>query len=173
MADNKLRLLICTGCGAVEELPDYEGPWKNDTWFNEKVKGHLLPSGEKTHGDVHIGRIEMSKWLSHRDDIVAHAAEEFKMPGEGVGLGNTFYDTKSNFMADAFKCWRSEHNRTTNCADYRSSKKRLLPDTRGERKELGLDPSSRPNTFLCDFCPYNSIVMQRQRDDKGYYNFTS
>lgn len=172
MAD-KIRLLICTGCGAIEELPAYEGPWQQDAWLNEKLKGHMLPSGEKTHGDVHIGNIEQDKWMLHRESIIAQAAEEFTMPGQGAGLGISFYDTKSNFSADAFKCWAGEHNRTKNCEDYKSDKKRLFPDTRADRKELGLDPKSRPSTFLCDFCPYNSIVMQRARKDKFGYDYTT
>lgn len=156
-------------------MPYYDrtDPWKQDTWLSEKLKGHMLPSGEKTHGNVHVAYIETEKWRNHRESIVAEAAKEFTLPGEGAGLGQTYYDTKSNFLADAFKCWATEHNRTLNCADYKSDKKRLLPDTRGERKELGLDPKSRPNTFLCDFCPYNSVVMQRSRKDKFGYDYTT
>jgi hypothetical protein len=170
--ENKLRLLICEHCGSVEEMPMYEGPWQQDTWLNEKLKAHLLPSGEKTHGNVHVGIVESDKWMMHRDSIIAQMATEFTVPGKGAGLGISYYDTKSNFQADAFACWK-EHNRTTNCDDYRSDKKRLFPDTRADRKELGLDPKSRPNTFLCDFCPYNSIVMQRQRKDKFGYDYTT
>jgi len=170
--DNKVRLLICTGCGAIEEMPSYEGPWQHDTWLNEKLKNHMLPSGEKTHGDVHIGHAEQNKWINHRESIVAQAANEFTMPGQGAGLGQSFYDTKSNFSVDAHRCWK-DHGRTSNCDDYRSDKKRLLPDTRQERRELGIDPKHRPNIFLCDFCPYNSVVMQRQRRDKFDYDYTT
>jgi hypothetical protein len=168
---DKLRLLICEHCGSVEEMPDYAGPWQSDTWLNEKLKNHLLPSGEKTHGNAHVARIDASDWMSHRQDIVAKMASEFTMPGQGAGFGQTYYDTKDNFSADAMQCWRVEHNRTTNCGDYKSDKKRLLPDTRAERKELGLDPRTRPNTFLCDFCPYNSIVMQRRASEEFKYNY--
>jgi hypothetical protein len=168
---DKIRLLICTGCGAIEEMPDYEGPWQQDTWLNAKLKGHMLESGERTHGEVHIGKVSQNDWINYGDSIIAQAANEFTAPGKGAGLGQTFYDTKSNFSADAFACWK-QHNRTTNCEDYRSDSKKLLPDTRAERRELGLDPKSRPNTYLCDFCPYNSIVMQRQRKAKGDYDYT-
>jgi len=171
--ETKIRLLICEYCGTVEEMPDFEGNWQNDEWFGRLVQKHLLPSGEHTHGNVHIGKVEADKWMNHKEDITAKMASEFKLPGEGTGLGDTFYDVKSNFMADAFKCWKTDHNRTTNCGDYKSDKKRLLPDTRAERKSEGLDIKSRPNTFLCDFCPYNSIVMQRQRKAKGEYDYSS
>ena len=170
---DKIRLLICEHCGSVQEMPDYEGPWQQDTWFNEMVKEHMLPSGEKTHGLVHVGRVESSAWLAHRDDIVSRAASEFTLPGKGAGLGQTFYDTKSTFMADAFTCWKVEHNRTLNCQDYKSDKKRLMPDTRAERKAEGMDPNQRPNTFLCDFCPYHQVVLQRQRKDKFGYDYTT
>ena len=170
---DKIRLLICEHCGTVEEMPMYEGPWQHDEWLNSMLKRHLLPSGESTHGPVHVGFIENDKWMSHRESIVAEVAKEFTLPGQGAGLGQTYYDTKSNFLADAFKCWKVDHNRTLNCEDYRSDKKRLYPDTKGDRKDLGLDPGSRPNTFLCDFCPYNSVVMQRQRKDKFGYDYTT
>lgn len=168
----KIRLLICEYCGSVEEMPEHEGPWQQDTWLNEKLKAHLLPSGEKTHGNVHVARIDSGAWLNHKPDIMAKMASEFTMPGKGAGLGQSYYDTKDNFSADAMQCWRVEHNRTVNCEDYRSDKKRLLPDTKADRRELGLDPKLRPNTFLCDFCPYNSIVMQRQRKDKYKYDYS-
>lgn len=172
---DKLRLVICVKCGSVQEIPDYEGHWQQDIWLNETLKSHLLPSGEATHGEVHVGRVGQSEWnnSSSRQQILARLPEEVGMPGSGQGLGQTYYDTKSNFTADAFTCWTRDHNRTTNCEDYKSDRKRLWPDTKGERKELGLDPKTRPNTFLCDFCPYNSIVMQRQRASKGEYDYTN
>ena len=151
----------------------YEGPWQQDTWLNELLKGHMLPSGEKTHGDVHVGIIEQDKWTDHSESILAEIGNEFVRPGQGEGLGQSYYDTKENFRADAMRCWRVEHNRTTNCGDYKSDSKRLLPDTRMDRKELGLDPKSRPNTFLCDFCPYKSIVMQRQNKEEFGYDYTT
>jgi hypothetical protein len=48
---------------------------------------------------------------------------------------------------------------------------RLVPDTRAERRDLGLETkaSRRPATSLCVFCPYHSVVMQRARKAQGFY----
>jgi hypothetical protein len=171
-----VRLLICEHCSSVEEMPDYDGPWQNDTWFNELVKKHLLPSGEKTHGDVHIGRIESDKWTGHKEDVVKQISSEFVKfsdPGTGTGLGETFYDVKSNYSEDAMKCWRVDHQRTTNCGDYMSAKMEVKPDTKAERKSERLSVKDRPAIHVCSFCPYNSIVMQRKRKAQGDYAYTT
>jgi hypothetical protein len=152
-------------------MPDYQGPWQNDTWFNEKVKSHLLPSREKTHGDVHIARVEQSDWLSHRSDIAGKMASEFTMPGKGAGLGQTFYDTKDNLSHDAMTCWRVEHGRTLNCQDYMSDKKKIKPDTRAERKAEGMDASARPSIYLCQFCPVHAHVLQKKKSEVFGYNY--
>lgn len=169
----KIRLLICEHDGAVEELPDYEGPWQNDTWLNEKLTHHMLPSGEKTHGNVHVARIDQSDWISHRDDIVNKMAAEFTIPGKGAGLGQTFYDVKDNYSHDALKCWVQGHNRTTDCGDYMSSKMKVLPDTRAERKAAGVDYKNRPGFFLCELCPYHQILQQREGSHEFGYNYST
>lgn len=146
--------MICNHCGTVKEMPDYEGPWNYDQWLTELIREHQGPNHPPTTQTVHIARIEESKWRdpAAREGVLAKLPEEVGMPGSGAGLGQSYYDAKSNFSADAFRCWATEHNRTTNCGDYKSDSKRLYPDTKGERRDLGLDPKSRPNTFLCDFC---------------------
>lgn len=175
MSEDKIRLLICTHCGTIQEMPEYEGHWQEDTWFNAYITGHRGPSHPPTTQAVHIARVNQDDWndYSKREGILAKLPSEIGMPGTGAGLGQEHYDTKNNFLADAFKCWSAEHGRTTNCADYKSDRKRLFPDTGRERKEIGLDTKERPNTFLCDFCPYNSIVMQRARKDKYGYDYTT
>jgi hypothetical protein len=168
MAESKIRLLICEHCGSVEEMPAYEGYWKHDTWLNEKLKGHLLPSGEKTHGNVHVGFVEAAKWRRNSKDIIQEMAKEFTLPGEGAGLGQTFYDVKDNYMEDAMKCWRVDHGRTLDCADYMSEGKRLYPDTKADRKSEGMSSGKdRPSTFLCQFCPVHSIVEGKKNKVKN------
>jgi hypothetical protein len=171
----KIRLLICTHCGSVQEMPDYDGPWNYDTWLLRLIEDHKGPNHPPTNTVTHIGRVDESDWRDpvKREGVLGKLPEEVGMPGSGEGLGQTYYDTKSNFSSDAFRCWATEHNRTTNCGDYRSDKKRLLPDTRSDRRDAGMDPDRRPNTFLCDFCPYQSIVSQRQRKDKYGYDYTT
>lgn len=168
---DKIRLLICQTCGSVEELPMYDGPPQYDTWLNEKTAQHRTAGG-----DSHIGglaTVATTDWGNPtvRDEISKKLATQFAMPGQAAGLGQTFYDLKSTYLEDAMSCWRG-FGRTTDpshCA-YRSESKRLLPDTKADRKDAGLDPKDRPNTFLCDFCPVHSIVLQKRRADAGMYD---
>lgn len=167
MSDEKLRLLICHTCHSIQELPWYEGNPDRDDTLKFRVAEHRFPDGNEHFGVLATVPAEHWEKPSHRDEIVQKIEEAAGVPGTGVGMGETFYDVKSNFQADALQCWK-EHNRTHNCEDYRSDKKRLYPDTKAERKSEGL-PAQRPNTFLCDFCPVHTLVMQRQRHEQGYY----
>jgi hypothetical protein len=90
--------------------------------------------------------------------------------GKGAGLGDEAYAVRDNFAEDAMKCWRFEHGRTSNCGDYMDDSKKILADSRGERKDLGLDPKARASIKLCQFCPYHSVVMQRKRKAAGLYS---
>lgn len=169
---NPIRLLICSTCKTVEELPPYSGDPRGDTWLREKEATHLLPSGEKMHGDVRVGRIEQEDWLSHKQDILGKLASEMTAPGQGAGLGEAMYAAKDNYSVDAMKCWRVGHQRTLDCPDYMTSKMRVLPDTKAERKAEGMT-TQRPSIYICQFCPVHSVMMQRQRAAEGEYNFTS
>lgn len=170
--DNPIRLLICTTCNTVEELPAYSGDPRGDTWLREKEKAHLLPSGSGFHGEYHIARIEQSDWLSHKEDVIRQMVSEFTKAGEGTGLGAKFYDAKDNYITDAMKCWRVTHHRTTDCGEWMTQKMRILPDTRAERKAEGLS-TERPTIYLCSLCPINSIMEQKQRAKEGYYDYTT
>lgn len=162
-----VRLLICHTCKTVQELPDYEGPAERDDTLNFRVSEHRFSDGSEHFGIM--GRVEAAHWNkpSHRDEIVAKIREAAGMPGTGSGMGESYYDVKSNFQMDALGCWQ-QHNRTHDCDEYQSDRKRLYPDTKAERKSEGL-PAERPSTFLCDFCPVHSLVMQRKRHEQGYY----
>jgi hypothetical protein len=169
---NPIRLLICATCRSVEELPPYSGDPRGDTWLREKEKNHLLPSGNGFHGEYHIGRIEKDYWISHKKEILEKLAAEFTNPGDGIGLGNALYDAKDNYMTDAMKCWSVTHKRTTDCGDYRTDKMRILPDTKAERKAEGLT-TRRPNIFVCDLCPIQSIMEQRRNSEEFGYHYTT
>lgn len=164
---DKIRILICKTCPSVQELPWYEGAPQHDEWLNRYVQ---------EHGSEHIGQlatVQISDWNNpqRKQGILQEVYTKFGMPGTGEGMGSSYYDLKSTFLDDAYKCWKG-FNRTTDPGhcDYRKDSKRLLPDTRGDRKELGLDPKMRPNTYLCDFCPVHSLVMQKKRKKAGLYD---
>lgn len=171
----RLRLLICHDCKSVDVLPWYDGPPQYDDTLNYRLADHQGPKDTQTGEPrwYHTGTMasvsekswedESTKWRILDELSKAHAGGE-------VGLGSAIYHARSNFKEDAMTCWK-QHNRTQNCGDYKSDSKRLVPDTRGERKELGLDTKSsrRPGTHLCVFCPYHSVVMARARKEQGFY----
>lgn len=158
MTDERIRLLICHTDGAVHELPFYEGPPEHDDTLNYRVAEHRDHRGS-------LATVKKSDWEkpSYRDGILEKIAAAVR-PGEGSGLGQTFYDVKNNFQQDAITCWK-KHSRTLDCGDYMTDKMRLYPDTKADRKELGIT-TARPNTFLCQFCPVHSVVTGKKNKEK-------
>lgn len=165
---DKLRLLICHDCETIQELPWYEGPPEHDDTLKYRVSDHRFPNGEEHRGV--LATVPSDHWekASHRQEIVEKITTASGRPGTAAGLGADFYNVKSNFQQDAMKCWK-QHNRTSDCADWRSDAKRLYPDTKADRKSEGL-PTQRPNTWLCDFCPVTSIYAQKRNAARGDYS---
>ena len=166
MSEEKIRILICHTDGAVYELPMYEGPPEFDDTLNHRLAGH----------ENHIGNLATVKkadWekKTYRDGILNEVAQHTRPPGEGTGFGQTFYDVKDNYQLDAMQCWK-RHSKTSDCGDYMTDKMRLYPDTKGDRKAEGMSTSKseRPSTFLCQFCPVHSIVMQKKRKAAHMYD---
>lgn len=42
-----------------------------------------------------------------------------------------------------------------------------MPDTKDDRKELGLSPQGMPVIFLCSFCPMRSFMENKANEEKG------
>jgi hypothetical protein len=164
--EEKVRVLICHTDGAVMELPWYEGPTEHDDTLKYRIAEHRFPDGSAHIGNLFVYNKKDWAKSTYRDAILNEIAKQVR-PGEGTGFGQNYYDVKDNFMADAIKCWKG-FNRTTDPShcDYRKDNKRLYPDTKGLRKEAGMDPGDRPNTFLCDFCPVHSLVMSKKNKEK-------
>jgi len=167
----KLRLLLCHTDKSVTPLP----------WCGEDNQcqhpGCLEPLeyrlGDHIDHRVSLADVEEDMWKDprKRSEILKQAVEYTQGTGNAAGLGGDFYDVRDTFRDDAMTCWK-KHNRTRDCGDWNTDRMRLYPDTRADRKELGLDPKTRPTTFLCSYCPVNSIKMQRMRKDKYSYNFS-
>jgi hypothetical protein len=171
--DTRVRLLICAVCKSIEELPAYDGPQEHDDTGNYRLSFHQLPSGN--FHPYTVADISKADWdkPAYREAIVRQITQELDGTVE-AGLGQAFYDVRSNFQEDAITCWK-EHGRPgsqhkTGCEDYKSDRKRLLPDTRADRRAEGLDPKNRPSTYLCQFCPYHRVVETRVRTDRGDYS---
>jgi hypothetical protein len=169
LVEARVRLLFCHTCRSVQAVPEFHGPIEYDDTLNYRLAEHLFADG-RSH-ELVVGDIEEEQWAKKtvRDDIIFHMAEEmgFVPPGSGDGLGPTFYAVKATYEEDAIMCWK-KHKRTLDCGDYRTDKMRILPDTRGDRKELGLSPRRQPQ-WLCSFCPVQSIKDQKQRAAAGSY----
>ena len=166
--DSRIRLLICNSCNSIQPLPMYQGPADRDDTLNARLAEHRFPDGNEHFGA--LATVSEKSWddPEKRKGILAEMANA-RGAGQGEGFGQEFYDVKSTFKEDAYYCWAREHNRTTDCGDYKSGKKRLLADTRADRRELGLDQKSRASTFLCDFCVYKSGVVQKKAMKKAGY----
>jgi hypothetical protein len=167
--DPRIRLLICNDCETIEPLPWFDGPVQYDDTLNFRLAGHRTAEGTPHRGAM--ATVSEVSWDdTEKRRKILDELNKAKNGGE-IGLGSKLYDLRSTYAEDAYKCWQHDHNRTKNCEDYKSDKKKLVPDTRGDRKELGLETksSARPNTWLCVFCPYHSVVMERARRDQGYY----
>lgn len=165
---DKIRVLICKTCGSAEELPWYEGPVSQDSWLERAVNRH---PGHLAGGLFNIDVQQFWNTKEKRKITLESLYTQLEIPGTGPGLGDDFYNLKSTYLDDAMTCWKG-FNRTTDPGhcDYFKENKRILPDTKADRKELGLDPKDRPNTFLCQFCPVHSLVMQKKRKAAGAYN---
>jgi hypothetical protein len=142
------------------------------------MEPHYLDSGQSHR--VSLAAIDKDAWASQRgrDEILKQASEIGGGGGFSPVLGPELYAAGQNFEVDAIACWK-QHGKPGSahkysCEDYMSDKKTLLADTREERREAGLSTrqANRTGTKLCQFCPYQSIVMQRQRAAEGTYDFT-
>ena len=155
-AEPQIRLLVCRTCKSAEELPDFEGRPEDDVLLQITVERHQNP-------EPHIGQLykfPVKYWV--RPDVKESIMNQIKegiAPGLDV-FGTNFYETKSQFGEDAMQCW-SLHNRTTDCSDYKHSRKILKPKTQQDRRDAGLDPTGAKTIYLCDFCPVKSIVQKK------------
>ncbi|MGW0061418.1 hypothetical protein ACWDTT_16010 [Streptosporangium sandarakinum] len=162
----ELRLIVCRTCKTVDELPDFHGPVIDDVLLDIVASRHEYGPNAPHEGLMPF-RVPEKHWKNsaHKAEILERIKERV-----GMGLGDDFYNVKNQFQEDAQTCWKAR-NRTKNCDDWRSEKKRLVPDTAAERKAAGLGkPTS--NRFLCDFCPVQSVKMQRMRAARGDYHYT-
>lgn len=166
----EIRILHCSVCDSVEELPLFDGAPENDHLLQILVDRHVFPSGQP-----HVGRLFRLPLFSW-ENIEARKQVINQIKGGGsAGLDEIdpeFYATRNTFQEDALTCYSAHLRPTDGCPDYETPSKRLLPNTQSERKEVGLvDPAKAPGpkTYLCQFCPVHSVVMQKKRALRGDY----
>ena len=160
-----IRLLVCRTCKSIEELPSHSGRPEDDV---------LLRISVDRHGPEHVGvlyNVSALHWNS--ETMRAAIKEQITKGSSGLDVfGTNFYSTRMTFSEDAMACWEKHLRPKGQCSEFRSEKKRLLPDTKGERKDLGLsapEHSSATRIYLCDFCPVRVYNEKMSREEKGLY----
>lgn len=173
----KGSLLVCDDCNTIEYVPAFDGPPEWNQPLLALLEKHRSYVGGTFHPHTKaLTAVNAKLWETNEDfrKYIVKAINAAKKTGE-VGLGTKMYDLRNTFEADAFSCWTHEHNRTENCEDYRSDKKRLVQndeETRSLRREAGVETRTKQiytTAYLCDFCPYKTKVMERVRKSQGFY----
>lgn len=155
------RLLVCRTCKTIDELPSAE----------EDPGDVLLQITVERHGEDHIGllyNVPKVVWLS--EEMKPQVIQQIQGGSTGLDVfGTQYYATRMQFGEDAMKCYKQHNRPKGQCPDYRSEKKALRPQTQKERMAAGLDVSSAPKIYLCDFCPVKSFNMKKSNESKGLY----
>lgn len=159
----RIRVLYCHQCQTLDEMPDYDGPSEYDEVLQAIIdQRHTEDSGLKHVGQLFDVPVAAWRDRSLRKNII----KQFKQGGS-KGLAEVdpeFYNSRMIFEEDAMKCF-GQHGRPQNgCSDYRSKNKLLVPDTKAERKDAGLEaPSKAPGhrVAICDFCPVSSYYAKK------------
>ena len=105
-----------------------------------------------------------------KEEILNQIKEQI-LGGGSKGLdvfGTGFYDIKDNFTSDAMACYNVHMRPKGQCADYKSDRKILKPDTAKERLEAGLG-ATKVKTYLCDFCPVKMYNQKKAYQERGLY----
>src|ERR1035441_2383665 len=177
-----LRLLVCHDCKSADPVP-WCGESKacrharcNDT-LNARMDRHYTDSGHSHK--MSLAAIDAGVWATQRgkEEILKQAMAVGTSTGFTPVLGQELYEVGQNFEVDALKCWK-QHNKPGTAGNYSGEeymfdRKKLLADTSALRREAGLSTrqANRTGTKLCEFCPYQSTVMQRVRTSQGHYEF--
>lgn len=160
-SDPQIRILHCRTCNRFEEIPDFNGDPEDDVLLDITIERH----------PGHMGRLfKMPMKYMMVPKLKDEILKQMTQGSTGLDVvSNDFYDTSATFRDDAMKCY-SQHSRPKGmCPDYRSEKKRLVPNTKAERKDVGLasPAASGPKVYLCDFCPVASFVSNMRNIETG------
>jgi hypothetical protein len=169
-----MRVLKCSRCRTIEEVPDYEGPegGENSAEYDLPLKFFTDPhvNGRCTREDFSTVRFPTRFWVIPK--VKESVIHQLKEGAEGLDVfGTNAYAMKNNFQSDAMTCWIKDHKQTEDCDDYKSEKKLIKPDTAKERLEAGMAKEGRgPKVYLCDYCPYKSVVQKKAFKKMGHFD---
>ena len=153
----QLRLLRCTDCRSIDELPDFKGDPSHDVLLADLLMTqHVYESGT-TH-EVVLITVPEKVW---RNATMQKRIVQQLSAGASKGLDELdgdYYATKSTYQEDALKCF-SRHGRPkgADCIDYRAPDRRLGNPTHEGWKH-------GPQVYLCDFCPVQSQVNAKKME---------
>lgn len=156
-----IRVLRCNTCGTLEELADFDGPPEYDTALEYLLSKHEFPSGER-----HIGRlIKVEERAWKLDNLRNAIIEQIKGGSPGIAAFDpSYYHVRDTFKEDALKCYSLHLRPKEGCPDYKSDRKMLVPDTKAERKDLGLPKpglGASPVQWLCQHCPVDAYYKHK------------
>ena len=160
----KIRLLYCYECKTIEELPDFEGHPDDDVLLQLTIERHG-PEWNRHHG--FLSKIPAGIYRDHKKEVVKNLRD--KVGGGLADIDPDYYNTKATFFEDAMKCYNLHLRPTGRCPDWAADNKKLVPKTKAERKELGLDLKPSTNIYLCDFCPAKEYMVHKKRLATGLY----
>lgn len=174
---------MCHICKTIDELPSLT---------RELQPGEPEPlllnvmSGKHNHGPLLIGgadekialvQVDDLEWM--RQDVKDEILSRFKH--QWRGFEPELYALRSSFHEDALRCY-SRHNRPKEgCIDYQDDSKLLTPSSWKTEAEGQIDRSdlaritaqteqNRRPIYLCNFCPVQSYVTFKRREERGQYN---
>ena len=149
-----LRLVRCSTCKTLEEIPDYQGDPQFDLVLDDVVRRH-----EDKHRDretLVLMRVNIEDWENPQRKRQIH-----KSIWSGVtGFVPEYYATKSTYQEDAAKCFRAHHF-SVPCIDWKIDSKRIGNPTKEGWKQAVV------KIFLCDFCVVKVKVQEAQRNATG------
>lgn len=174
-----INLLVCKQCKSIKEVPYYKGgkkleaPGRYDQTDNPWLEGAIGSCGPQGHYGVLTDCLTVA-WMGNKDlkEEILNQIKEQILGGGSKGLdvfGTGFYDIKDNFTSDAMACYNVHMRPKGQCADYKSDRKILKPDTAKERLEAGLG-ATKVKTYLCDFCPVKMYNQKKAYTERGLYD---
>lgn len=152
-----IRLLRCSDCKTLEELPDFTGNTEDDLTliYLDERHGGLT---ETPHTRALL-RVERKHWEDKKI-----RAELHKRIWDGVtGFVPEYYATKDTLKDDAVKCF-IRHRRSVPCIDFQEPSKRIGNPAAGLRKWLSKETRNEnvakagPKLYLCNFCVIQTYV---------------
>jgi hypothetical protein len=161
----QIRLLRCTHCKTLEELPDYQGDPRDDVVLDHLVMDHQRKHPFHDQPDAYLLRVSEKAWRNPKIGRKIHEKiwSDLKEQGTLGGFVPEYYATKSTFHEDAVKC-HVQHNRQVPCIDWHADRKRIGNPTKEGWKR------GEVKVYLCDFCPVAAKVMEARRAAAGQYD---